>query len=133
MAGENMDDRERHKSGMKVRRAVLGDAHVDKAEKNKTAFSDPFQDFITRYAWGEIWSRPGLPRNTRSLLTLAMMIALNRGDEFRMHVRAALNNKVTREEIQEVLLQSAIYCGLPAANAAFHIAQEVFAEIDAGK
>lgn len=133
MAGENMDDRERHKSGMKVRRAVLGDAHVDKAEKNKTAFSDSFQDFITRYAWGEIWSRPGLPRNTRSLLTLAMMIALNRGDEFRMHVRAALNNKVTREEIQEVLLQSAIYCGLPAANAAFHIAQEVFAEIDAGK
>lgn len=128
-----MDDRERHKSGMKVRRAVLGDAHVDKADKNKTAFSEPFQDFITRYAWGEIWSRPGLPRNTRSLLTLAMMIALNRGDEFRMHVRAALNNKVTREEIQEVLLQSAIYCGLPAANAAFHIAQEVFAEIDAGK
>ena len=133
MAGENMDDRERHKSGMKVRRAVLGDAHVDRAEKNKTAFSDPFQDFITRYAWGEIWSRPGLPRNTRSMLTLAMMIALNRGDEFRMHVRAALNNKVTREEIQEVLLQSAIYCGVPAANAAFHIAQEVFAEIDAGK
>ncbi len=128
-----MDDRERHKSGMKVRRAVLGDAHVDKADKNKTAFSEPFQDFITRYAWGEIWSRPGLPRNTRSMLTLAMMIALNRGDEFRMHVRAALNNKVTREEIQEVLLQSAIYCGLPAANAAFHIAQEVFAEIDAGK
>jgi 4-carboxymuconolactone decarboxylase len=128
-----MNDRERHESGMKVRRAVLGDAHVDKAEKNKTAFSEPFQDFITRYAWGEIWSRPGLPRNTRSLLTLAMMIALNRGDEFRMHVRAALNNKVTREEIQEVLLQSAIYCGLPAANAAFHIAQEVFSEIDAGK
>ena len=128
-----MDDRERHKSGMKVRRAVLGDAHVDKAEKNKTAFTEPFQDFITRYAWGEIWSRPGLPRHTRSLLTLAMMIALNRADEFRMHVRAALNNKVTREEIQEVLLQSAIYCGLPAANAAFHIAQEVFAEVDAGK
>jgi 4-carboxymuconolactone decarboxylase len=128
-----MNDRERHESGMKVRRAVLGDAPVDKAEKNKTAFSEPFQDFITRYAWGEIWSRPGLPRNTRSLLTLAMMIALNRGDEFRMHVRAALNNKVTREEIQEVLLQSAIYCGLPAANAAFHIAQEVFSEIDVGK
>jgi 4-carboxymuconolactone decarboxylase len=126
-----MNDRERHESGMKVRRAVLGDAHVDKAEKNKNAFSEPFQDFITRYAWGEIWSRPGLPRNTRSLVTLAMMIALNRSDEFRMHVRAALNNKVTREEIQEVLLQSAIYCGLPAANAAFHIAQEVFEEIDA--
>jgi 4-carboxymuconolactone decarboxylase len=126
-----MDDRERHAAGMKVRREVLGSAHVDKAESAKTPFTAPFQDFITRYAWGEIWSRPGLPRHTRSLLTLGMMVALNRGDEFRMHVRAALNNKVSREEIQEVLLQSAIYCGLPAANAAFHIAQEVFAEIDA--
>jgi len=118
---------------MKVRRAVLGDAHVDKAEKNKTGFTEPFQDFITRYAWGEIWSRPGLPRHTRSLITLAMMVALNRNDEFRMHVRAALNNKVTREEIQEVLLQSVIYCGVPAANTAFHIAQEVFAELDVGR
>ena len=133
MPGKNISDRERHEAGMKVRRAVLGDAHVDKAEKNKTAFTDPFQDFITRYAWGEIWSRPGLPRNTRSLITLAMMIALNRSDEFRMHVRAALNNKVTRDEIQEVLLQSAIYCGVPAANTAFHVAQEVFAEIDGKK
>jgi len=133
MPGKNMSDRERHEAGMKVRRAVLGDAHVDKAEKNKTAFTEPFQDLITRYAWGEIWSRPGLPRNTRSLITLAMMIALNRGDEFRMHIRAALNNKVTRDEIQEVLLQSAIYCGVPAANTAFHIAQEVFAEIDGNK
>ncbi|MFZ3215749.1 MAG: 4-carboxymuconolactone decarboxylase [Candidatus Acidiferrales bacterium] len=127
-----MDERERHAAGMKVRRAVLGDAHVNKAEASKNAFSEPFQDLITRYAWGEIWSRPGLSRHTRSLLTLSMMIALNRGDEFRMHVRAALNNKVTREEIQEVLLQSAIYCGVPAANAAFHLAQEVFAEIDGG-
>jgi len=128
-----MDERERHATGMKVRRAVLGDAHVDKAEAAKDSFSEPFQDLITRYAWGEVWSRPGLSRHTRSLLTLSMMIALNRGDEFRMHVRAALNNKVTREEIQEVLLQSAIYCGVPAANAAFHLAQEVFAEIDAGR
>jgi 4-carboxymuconolactone decarboxylase len=126
-----MDDRERHATGMKVRHEVLGSAHVEKAEAAKTPFTEPFQDLITRYAWGEIWSRPGLPRHTRSLLTLAMMVALNRGDEFRMHVRAALNNKVSREEIQEVLLQSAIYCGLPAANAAFHIAQEVFAEVDA--
>jgi 4-carboxymuconolactone decarboxylase len=126
-----MDEREQHQSGMKVRRAVLGDAHVDRAEAAKNSFSEPFQDLITRYAWGEIWSRPGLPRHTRSLLTLSMMIALNRSEEFRMHVRAALNNKVTREEIQEVLLQSAIYCGVPAANAAFHLAQEVFAEIDA--
>jgi 4-carboxymuconolactone decarboxylase len=106
---------------------------VEKAQAAKTPFSEPFQDLITRYAWGEIWTRPGLPRNTRSLLTLAMMIALNRGDEFRMHVRAAANNNVTREEIQEVLLQAAIYCGVPAANAAFHIAQEVFAEMDAGR
>lgn len=128
-----MDESERHSSGMKVRRAVLGDAHVDRAEAAKDTFSEPFQDLITRYAWGEIWSRPGLSRHTRSLLTLSMMIALNRGDEFRMHVRAALNNKVTREEIQEVLLQSAIYCGVPAANSAFHIAQEVFAEMDAGR
>jgi 4-carboxymuconolactone decarboxylase len=128
-----MDERERYSSGMKVRRAVLGDAHVAKAEAAKTPFSEPFQDLITRYAWGEIWTRPGLPRNTRSLLTLAMMVALNRNDEFRMHVRAAANNNVTREEIQEVLLQAAIYCGVPAANAAFHIAQEVFAEMDAGR
>ena len=126
-----MDDRERHSAGMKVRREVLGAAHVDKAETTKTTFTEPFQDLITRYAWGEIWSRPGLPRQTRSLITLAMMIALNRSDEFRMHLRAALNNKVSREEIQEVLLQSAIYCGVPAANTAFHLAQEVFAEIDA--
>lgn len=128
-----MDDRNRYAAGMKVRREVLGAAHVDKAEATKTPFTEPFQDFITRYAWGEIWSRPGLPRQTRSLITLAMMVALNRSDEFRMHVRAALNNKVSREEIQEVLLQTAIYCGVPAANTAFHLAQEVFAEIDAAK
>lgn len=128
-----MDDLERHTTGMKVRRAVLGDAHVDRAEAAKNSFSEPFQDLITRYAWGEIWARPGLSRHTRSLLTLSMMVALNHREEFRMHVRAALNNKVTRDEIQEVLLQSAIYCGVPAANAAFHLAQEVFAEIDAGR
>ena len=128
-----MDERERYSSGVKVRRAVLGEAHVAKAEAAKTPFSEPFQDLITRYAWGEIWARPGLPRHTRSLLTLAMMVALNRNDEFRMHVRAAANNNVTREEIQEVLLQAAIYCGVPAANSAFHIAQEVFAEMDAGR
>jgi 4-carboxymuconolactone decarboxylase len=128
-----MDERERYGAGMKMRRAVLGDAYVEKAQAAKIPFSEPFQDLITRYAWGEIWTRPGLPRNTRSLLTLAMMVALNRNDEFRMHVRAAANNNVTREEIQEVLLQAAIYCGVPAANAAFHIAQEVFAEIDAGR
>lgn len=123
-----MDERQRHEQGMKTRRAVLGDAHVDATLKNRTEFTDAFQDFITRYAWGEIWSRPGLPKETRSMLTLAMMVALNRPDELRMHLRAALNVGVTREQIQEVLLQSAIYCGLPAANSAFHIAMEVFSE-----
>jgi 4-carboxymuconolactone decarboxylase len=128
-----MDDRERHAAGMKIRRAVLGDAHVERAESRKDSLTAPFQDLITRYAWGEIWSRPGLSLHSRSLIVLATMVALNRNDELRMHVRAALSNKVTRDEIQEVFLQSAIYCGVPAANAAFHVAQEVFAEIDASK
>ena len=126
-----MDDRDRYEAGMKVRRAVLGDAHVDRSLANRNAFSEEFQDLITRYAWGEIWTRPGLPRHTRSLITLALMIALNRGDEFKMHVRAAASNGVTHDEIKEVLLQCAIYCGVPAANQAFHQAQEVFAEMDA--
>lgn len=125
-----MDDRERHDAGMKVRRAVLGDAHVDRAQANRNAFNDEYQDLITRYAWGEVWTRPGLPRHTRSLVTLALMVALNRGDEFRMHVRAACNNGVSRDEIKEVLLQCAIYAGVPAANSAFHMAQDVFAEMD---
>jgi len=123
-----MDDTERYAQGMKVRRAVLGDQHVERSLKNRNEFNGDFQDLITRYAWGEIWSRPGLPRHTRSLLTLAMMVALNRPDELRMHLRAALNVGVTREQIQEVFLQSAIYCGLPAANSAFHLAMEVFSE-----
>jgi 4-carboxymuconolactone decarboxylase len=121
-----MDERKRYEQGMKVRREVLGDAHVDRSLKNRDAFNEEFQDLITRYAWGEIWSRPGLPRQTRSMITLAMMVALNRGEEFRMHVRAALNNGVTREEIKEVLLQAAVYCGVPAANSAFHAAEEVW-------
>jgi 4-carboxymuconolactone decarboxylase len=123
-----MDERKRHAKGMKVRRAVLGDTHVDRAEANKTSLTAPFQDLITRYAWGEIWSRPELPRKTRSMLTIAMMVALNRTDELRMHLKAAANCGVSREEIREVLLQTAIYCGVPAANSAFHIAQEVFEE-----
>lgn len=126
-----MDERQRHEQGMKVRREVLGDAHVDRSLKNQNDFNAAFQDLITRYAWGEIWTRPGLPRHTRSLLTLSMMIALNRADEFRLHVRAAVNNGVTRAEIQEVLLQAAIYCGVPAANSAFHLAEEIFSELDA--
>jgi 4-carboxymuconolactone decarboxylase len=123
-----MDEHERHITGMKIRRAILGDAHVDDAEARKNSFNAPFQELITRYAWGEIWSRPGLSRQTRSLVTLGMMVALNRPDELRLHLRAALRNGVTREEIQEVLLQTAVYCGVPAANTAFHVAEEVFAE-----
>jgi len=125
-----MDESQRYEQGMKVRRAVLGDAHVNAARKNRNEFNEEFQNLITRYAWGEIWTRPGLTRQTRSMLTLAMMVALNRPDEFRMHLRAAKNNGVTRDEIKEVLLQTAIYCGVPAANSAFHMAQEVFAESD---
>ena len=123
-----MDERQRYEQGMKVRRAVLGDAHVDASLENRNAFNEEFQDLLTRYAWGEIWTRPGLLRQTRSMITLAMMVALNRPDELRLHLRAALNNGVTREEIREVLLQTAIYCGLPAANSAFHLAQEVFGQ-----
>lgn len=128
-----MDDRERYEKGMKVRRAVLGDNHVDRSLQNRNSFNEEFQDLITRYAWGEIWTRPGLSRQTRSLIVLATTVALNRTEEFRMHVRAALNNGVTRDEIKEALLQTAIYCGVPAANSAFHTAQSVFAEIDEQK
>ena len=125
-----MDERERHDKGMTVRRAVLGEAHVDRAVSRKNAFNAEFQDLITRYAWGEIWTRPGLPRHTRSLLTLAMMVALNRPEEFKLHVRAAFANGVTRDDIKEVLLQAAIYCGVPAANSSFHMAEEVFAQME---
>jgi 4-carboxymuconolactone decarboxylase len=125
-----MDDREHYEQGMSVRRAVLGDAHVERSLNNRNDFNQDFQDLITRYAWGEIWTRPGLPRHTRSLLTLAMMVALNRTEELRMHLRAAFNNGVKHDEIKEVLLQTAIYCGVPAANSAFQIAEEVFAEMD---
>jgi len=123
-----MDESKRYRKGMQTRRSVLGNAHVDRAESRKNSFNQPFQDLITRYAWGEIWTRPALPRKTRSLVTIAMMIALNRPDELRLHLRAAVNSGVPRKEIQELLLQSAIYCGVPAANNAFHIAEEVFAE-----
>ena len=123
-----MDERKRHAKGMKVRRAVLGDAHVDRAREQENSFTAPFQDLITRYAWGEIWTRPGLPRKTRSMITIAMMVAMNRPEELRLHLRAAAANGVTRKEIQEVLLQTAIYCGVPAANNAFHLAEEVFKE-----
>jgi 4-carboxymuconolactone decarboxylase len=125
-----MDDRKIYEQGLKVRRAVLGDTHVDAALQKRDEFTAEFQELITRYAWGEIWARPGLPRQTRSLLTLAMMVALNRAEEFKLHLRAAMQNGVPREEIKEVLLQSAIYCGVPAANTAFHMAVEIFKEVD---
>ena len=126
-----MDEKQRWNDGMEVRRAVLGNAHVDRAEANRTELTTEFQDLITRYAWGEIWTRPGLARHTRSLMTICMMVALDREEELKLHLRAASNNGVTRDEIKEALLQTAIYCGVPAANSAFAMAQKVFAEIDA--
>jgi 4-carboxymuconolactone decarboxylase len=123
-----MDDHERFEKGLEVRRAVLGDQHVNKALEKKDPFTAEFQNLITRYAWGEIWTRPGLAWHTRSLLVIAMTAALNREAEFRLHLRAAANNGVTPDEIKEVLLQVAIYCGVPAANTAFHLAEEVLAE-----
>lgn len=127
-----MDDKERYERGLRKRREVLGDAHVDRAQANRTEFNADFQDLITRYAWGEIWTRPGLPAHTRSLMTIVMMVALHREEELKLHLRAAANNGVTRAEIAEALLQSAIYCGVPAANSAFALAQQVFADEDAG-
>lgn len=124
-AKARMNDEERKNQGMEVRRSVLGDEHVDRALANQNDFNRDFQDLITRYAWGEIWTRPGLDRKTRSLITIGMMIALNRPDELRLHLRAALNNSVTHDELREVLLHSAIYCGVPAANSAFHVAEEI--------
>ena len=123
-----MDERERHASGMKIRRAVLGDAHVERAEAAKNSFDEPFQDLITRYAWCEIWSRPGLSRAERSMITLAMLAALQHENELAMHVRAALRNGLSPEQIQEVLLQVAVYAGVPAANRAFAVAARVLAE-----
>jgi 3-oxoadipate enol-lactonase/4-carboxymuconolactone decarboxylase len=117
-----------HERGMEVRRAVLGDEHVDRATAGATDFTADFQDLITRYAWGEIWTRPGLDRRTRSCITLTALVAGGHDQELAMHVRAALRNGLTPEEIKEVLLQTAIYCGVPAANSAFAIAQEVLVE-----
>lgn len=123
-----MGDVDRRKEGAKVRREVLGDAHVDAAVSRTTSVTEPFQDFITRYAWGDVWSRPGLDRRTRSMLTLALLTALGHEHELEMHVRAALRNGVSHEEITEVLLHTAVYAGVPAANRAFAVAQRVLAE-----
>lgn len=125
-----MTDDEHYEEGLKVRRAVLGDAHVDRSLANRSTLTEEFQALITRYAWGEIWTRDGLPRHTRSLLTIGLMVALNRSEELALHLRAAKNNGVTRDEIKEVLLQTAIYCGVPAANSAFHLAERIFREED---
>lgn len=125
-----MNEEDRYKKGLSVRREVLGSTHVDKSLDNRTPLNSEFQELITRYAWGEIWTREGLPRKTRSQITIAMMVALNRNEELVLHLRAAKNAGVTQEEVKEVLLQTAIYCGVPAANSAFHLAETVFAEQD---
>ena len=122
---------DRYAAGMKVRRAVLGDAHVDRAEANKTAFDADFQRFITETAWGSVWSRPGLDRRTRSLLTIAMMASLGREAELALHIRATPNTGASREEVKEVLMQVAVYAGVPAANSAVAVAKRTFAEMDA--
>jgi 4-carboxymuconolactone decarboxylase len=123
-----MDDAERAAQGMTVRREVLGDEHVDRAVAGTTPLTAPFQDFITRYAWGEIWSRPGLSRAERSMITLTALVVLRQEGELAMHLRAALRNGLTPEQIGEVLLHTAVYAGVPAANRAFAIAQEVLAD-----
>ncbi|MBK0014370.1 4-carboxymuconolactone decarboxylase [Isoptericola jiangsuensis] len=123
-----MDEQERYEAGLAVRRQVLGEAHVDRSLQARTEFTTEFQDFITRTAWGTVWTRDGLPRHTRSLLTIVMMVALGHDEEFKLHIRAARNNGVTPEEIKEVLLQAAIYCGVPAANHAFALAKPILEE-----
>jgi 4-carboxymuconolactone decarboxylase len=125
-----VNDEERHEQGMRVRRGVLGDEHVDRAVANTTDLTAPFQDFITRYAWGDVWARDGLDRRTRSIVTLTALTALRAENEIAMHVRAAITNGLTPAEITEVLLHTAVYSGLPAANAAFAIAQRTLAEMD---
>ena len=126
-------DKKRYEKGLAVRRAVLGSEHVDKSFRSADDFTRPMQELVTEYCWGEIWTRPGLDRRTRSFINLAMLTALNRPHEIRLHVRGALNNGLTKEELMEVFMQSAIYCGIPAAVDAMRIAKEVFAEIDGGK
>ena len=123
-----MNDK-KFEQGMKVRRAVLGDSHVDRAEANKTPFDADFQRFITETAWGSVWTRPGLDRRTRHLITLAMLAAMSKEHELAMHIRATQNTGVTQEELKEVFMQVAIYAGVPAANTAFSIAKSVYAEL----
>jgi 4-carboxymuconolactone decarboxylase len=125
-----MDESDRYDLGLRTRRSVLGDAYVDRALERRDAFNAEFQDLITRYAWGEIWTRPGLDHRTRRLLVLAMTIALGREGELKLHLEAAIEHGIARDDIKEVILQAAIYCGVPAANSAFHAAEEIFADLD---
>ena len=128
-----MDERERFELGTKKRRKVLGDAWVDRSNAKKTEFNAEFLDLISRYAWGEIWTRPGLDDRTRRLLVLGSMIALGRWEEFKLHIRAAITEgAISKNDIKEVIMQQAIYCGVPAANTAFHTAEATFAEIEKG-
>jgi 4-carboxymuconolactone decarboxylase len=128
-----MDESDRYDLGLRTRRRVLGDAYVERTLARRTPFNSEFQDLLTRYAWGEIWTRPELDERTRRLLVLAMTVALGRAEEFELHLKAALEHGVTKEDAKEVLLQAAIYCGIPAANSAFRAAEEVFATMEPGK
>jgi len=123
-------NKEKFEQGLEIRRSVLGAEYVDNSINNATDFNRPMQELVTEYCWGEVWARPGLPKKTRSMLNLAMITALNRPHELKLHVRGAINNGVTKEEIQEVLLQTAIYCGVPAAIDSFRTAKEVLDEMD---
>lgn len=122
------DDEQRREDGMRVRRAVLGDEHVDRAAAGTTEFTAPFQDLITRYAWGDVWSRPGLSRAERSMITLAALVALRQSDELAMHARAAIRNGLTQEQISEILLHLSVYAGVPAVNHAFRVVQAALAD-----
>ncbi|NHB64093.1 4-carboxymuconolactone decarboxylase [Acinetobacter sp. GFQ9D192M] len=124
-----MNDEERYKQGIEVRTEVLGEAHVGRSLENLNDFNEDFQNFISRFAWGEVWSRPGLPRHTRSLVTIGILLALGREAELRMHIRACFNNGVTKEDLKELFLHASLYAGLPAANAAMSLAEEVFEEL----
>ncbi|WP_270386517.1 4-carboxymuconolactone decarboxylase [Acinetobacter guillouiae] len=124
-----MNDEQRYQQGLQARTEVLGEKHVGRSLENLNDFNQDFQNFISRFAWGEVWSREGLPRHTRSLVTIAILLALGREDELRMHLRACFNNGVTKDELKELILHSSLYAGLPAANAAMHMAEDVFKEL----
>jgi len=124
-----MNDEQRYEQGIKVRTEVLGEKHVNRSIENLNDFNEDFQNFISRFAWGEVWSRPGLPRHTRSLVTIAILLSLGREAELRMHLRACFNNGVTKDDLKELILHCSLYAGLPAANAAMHMAEEVFADL----